>query len=261
MIEEHLEERTACRSAPLLQIERGSNIFKMDFIEVVDGEVQLWWASLEISEPEIERLRTILAPDELRRAERFRVAAAARRFVGSRAGLRLILGRATGVEPADVEFLFGEHGKPYLHGGELLFNATDSGDYFVVALSSAEVGVDLEVARTLRHNHGLARRVCTDREIEMLARAPEEERDALLLRLWTCKEAALKAVGIGLSGGARNVEAEIPLNGAPRLSRLLDETDHWSLLFPALVPGLLCSVVVKGCDWRAESRQFSLHST
>jgi 4'-phosphopantetheinyl transferase len=233
----------------------------MNGIDLPPGEVQLWWASLEIDEPEIERLRTILASDELRRAERFRVAAAARRFVGARAALRMILGSATGVEPAEVKFHLGKRGKPYLPGGGPFFNASDSGDYVVVALSSAEVGVDIEVLRTLRRNNRLARRVCTDHEIEMLAQAPEEERGALLLRLWTCKEAALKAVGVGLSGGARNVEAEIPPNGAPRLSRLLDETDHWSLLFPELIPDLLCSVVVKGGDWRAVSQQFQFHST
>ena len=230
----------------------------MKAISISDGEVQLWWASLEVSDSEIDRLRATLTPEELRRAERFRVAAAARRFVGARAALRMILGRATGVGPADVEFRFGENGKPRLTEGELCFNASDSGDYVVVALTTAEVGVDIEIVRVVRNHDRLAKRVCTDRELEMLARAPEEERDALLLRLWTCKEAALKAVGIGLSGGARNVELEIPPNGVPRLSRLLDEADHWSLLFPDLLPNLLCSVVVKGWDWRAVSRPFSL---
>jgi 4'-phosphopantetheinyl transferase len=233
----------------------------MDRIDLPPGEVQLWWASLDVSDSEIGRLRGMLAPAELQRADRFRIAAAARRFVGARAALRMILCRATGAAPAEVEFLFGERGKPSLPGRGIFFNASDSGDYVVIALSSAEVGVDIEIVRTLRRNNRLAERVCTDREIEMLARTPEEDRDALLLRLWTCKEAALKAVGIGLSGGARNVEAEIPLNGAPRLSRLLDETDHWSLLFPELIPGLLCSVVIKGCAWRAVSQRFSLHST
>jgi len=233
----------------------------MKTIEVPDGEVQLWWASLEVSDSEIGRLRGMLAPAELRRAERFRIPAAARRFVGARAALRMILGRATGAAPADVEFLFGERGKPRLPGGGIFFNASDSGDYAVVALSSAEVGVDIELVRTLRRNDRLARRVCTDRELELLARTPEEDRDTLLLRLWTCKEAALKAVGIGLSGGARNVEAEIPLNGAPRLTRLLEEAGHWSLLFPDVLPDLLCSVVVKGRGWQAVSQRFSLHST
>ena len=225
----------------------------MNRIVLPPGEVQLWWASLDVGDSEIDHLRGMLAPAELRRAERFRVAAAARRFIGARAALRMILARVTGAEPADVEFLFGEHGKPRLPNSELFFNASDSGDYVVVALTTAEVGVDVELARTLRRRDRLARRICTDRELEMLERAPEEERDALLLRLWTCKEAALKAVGIGLSGGARNVEAEIPLNGAPRLSHLLDDADYWSLLFPDLLPSALCS--------RAVSQQFSLHST
>jgi len=232
----------------------------MNAIDVAPGQVQLWWASLDLSDSEIDRLRGMLTQEELDRAERFRVTAAARRFIGSRAALRMILGRATGVEPVDVVFLFGQHGKPRLPEGRLFFNASDSGDNVVVALTSAEVGIDIELERIVGRRDGLARRVCTDNELEMLARAPERERDALLLRLWTCKEAALKAVGIGLSGGARNIETEISPDGEPRLSRLLEESDHWSLLFPDLLPNLLCSVVVKGENWQAVSRPFSLHS-
>jgi len=233
----------------------------MNGIDLPPGEVQLWWASLEMSDSEVDRLRGTLGREEKRRADRFRIPAAARRFIGARAALRMILGGATGVEPADVEFRFGEHGKPHLPDGGPCFNASDSGDSVVVVLSSAEVGVDIELVRTLRRHDRLARRVCTDRELEMLARAPEEEREALLLRLWTCKEAALKAVGIGLTGGARNVETEIPTNGPPQFARLMDETEHWSLLFPALLPNLLCSVAVKGKDWRVVRRSFSFHST
>jgi 4'-phosphopantetheinyl transferase len=233
----------------------------MNAIDIAPGQVQLWWASLDVGISDIDRLRGMLTQEDLSRADRFRVTAAARRFIGARAALRMILGKATGAKPADVTFLFGEHGKPRLPDGALFFNASDSGDYVVIALTTAEVGVDIELARVVRRRDRLARRVCTDRELEMLARAPEEERDALLLRLWTCKEAALKAVGIGLPGGARNIEAEIPPKGEPRLSRLLEESDHWSLLFPDLLPSLLCSVVVKGTGWRVVSRQFSFQST
>jgi hypothetical protein len=52
----------------------------------------------------------------------------------------------------------------------------------------------------------------------------------------------------------------MPPNGKPRFSRLLEEPDHWSLLFPDLLPGLLCSVVVNGSGWRVVSRQFSFQS-
>jgi 4'-phosphopantetheinyl transferase len=231
----------------------------MEF-DIPNGEVQLWWASLDLSELETERLRQVLSPEEKRRAERFRVTAATRRFVAARAALRLVLAETIGVEPVELEFRLGQHGKPHLADGGPYFNASDSGDYVVVALTTAEVGVDIELARAMAGRERLARRVCTDRELAMLERVPDEERGALLLRLWTCKEAALKAIGTGLPGGMRNVEVEIPTHGSPRLVQLSGESDGWTLLFPDLHPTLLCSVVVRGSNWRAVSRPYSLHS-
>ena len=230
-------------------------------IEIPRGEVHLYWASLEVSESEVIQLRRVLAPEEQRRAERFRVAAATRRFIGARAALRMILAKSTGVAPADLDFRFGKHGKPHLADGGPYFNASDSGDVVVIALAPAEVGVDIELVRPLGRRQRLARRICTDREIEALEQVPDHDRNALLLRLWTCKEAGLKAIGTGLSGGVRNVEVEIPVHDPPKLTRLIDESDGWTLLFPDLLPSLLCSVVVRGPDWRTVSRPFSLHST
>jgi 4'-phosphopantetheinyl transferase len=228
----------------------------MKQVDVLDGEVHVWWASLELTDSEIEALGRVLSPEEQRRAERFRIAAAARRFIGARAALRSVLGRTTGVDPADVTFAFGEHGKPRLSDGGPCFNASDTGDFVVIAVTTAEIGIDVELVRPLRRRDRLARRICTNRELESLARFPEEQRDSQLLRLWTCKEAALKAIGTGLPGGARNVEIELPTSGPPKLVRLLDDPDGWSLLFPDLLPNLLCSAVVRGGNWRVVSRSF-----
>ena len=230
----------------------------MNSIDLPDGEVQLWWASLDVSDSEIDRLRATLAPAELKRAERFRVAGAGRRFIAARAGLRTVLAAATGTPATKLEFRFGSHGKPHLAEGSPSFNASDSGDFVVVALALTDVGVDIEVRRSLARLDRLARRICTERELELLQRAPEGARDERLLRLWTCKEAALKAIGTGLSGGVRNIEAEIPRTGPPMLTRLPGGSDGWSLLFADLHPSLLCSVVVRGSGWRAVERAFSL---
>jgi len=240
--------------------QRGSTIVEMKDINIPAGEVQLWWASLEVSDFEIDRLRRMLAPEERRRARRFRVSAAARRFIAARAALRMVLARTTGAGTADLDFRFGKHGKPHLANGGPYFNASDSGDVVVIALTTADVGIDIELLRPLGRRQRLARRICTERELEALEQVPEHDRDALLLRLWTCKEAGLKAIGTGLPGGLRNVEVEIPPNGPPRLARLLGESDGWTLLFPELLASLLCSVVVQGSNWRAVSQPFSLHS-
>jgi 4'-phosphopantetheinyl transferase len=223
--------------------------------------VHLWWARVSEAEPHLDRLRHTLSFNELERAARFRVEGAARRFVVARAVLRSVLGRATGVDPADVVFAYGEHGKPHLAATDLSFNASDTGDFVVVALASAELGVDIEVLRPLARQERLARRICTERELEAFMAIPEAQRDAALLRLWTCKEAALKALGTGLSGGVKNVEAKISGNRPPRLTRLPGGNDGWTLLFPNLLEDLVCSVVVRGPDWRVVSQPFLLHAT
>lgn len=233
----------------------------MKKIDLKDGEVQLWWASLDVSDSDVGRLRRFLAPLELQRADRFRIASAARRFTAARAALRTVLASTTGTTPEGIDFAFGPHGKPYLAVGGPHFNASDSGDFVVIALSHAEVGVDIEAHRRLARHERLADRVCTEQELELLRKTPREERHDLLLRLWTCKEAALKAIGTGLPGGTRNVEVELPAGGGQRLKRLPGGVEGWSLLFPDLHPNLLCSVVVRASGWRTVSHSFSLDGT
>ncbi len=231
-----------------------------DFV-ISPGAVHLWWARVSEAEPHLERLRCTLSSDELERAARFRVEGATRRFVVARAVLRSVLGRATGVDPADIVFAYGEHGKPRLAAGGPSFNASDTGDFVVVGLASAELGVDIEVLRPLARQERLARRICTERELEAFQAIPEAQRDAALLRLWTCKEAALKAVGIGLSGGLRNIEIDLQPDGPPRLRQLRGEADGWTLLPVALNPELVCSIIIQGNRWQVGIQPWSIHST
>jgi len=222
------------------------------------GEIQVWWASMDNAEPHIERLRRLLDEAELARADRFRVAAARRRFIGARAMLRSILGKTVVVNPEDVAFAYGTHGKPRLENGGPCFNATDSGDVVVVALASDEIGVDIEVARPLTRLERLARRICTDRELEALEKISKADRNAALLRLWTCKEAGLKAIGTGLSGGMRNVEVDLRPGQQPRLLRLCGEVEGWTLLPVDLQTDLICTIVIRGEGRLLVSQQWPL---
>ena len=225
------------------------------------GEIHLWWARVSEAEPHLDRLRRTLNSDEDERAARFRVEDARQRFIVARAVLRSVLGRTTGVDPADLVFAYGEHGKPRLPAGGPSFNVSDSGDFVVVALAAAELGVDAEVVRPLARQEQLARRICTQREFEAIKSISEAERDAALLRLWTCKEAGLKAIGIGLRGGVKNVEIDLEGGPSPRIERLCSEIDDWALLPVMLDPTVVCSVVVRGHDWKVDVRPWSCHST
>ncbi len=231
----------------------------MTTYQIPSDEVHLWRASLDVSDQLAAELRVLLDHDELKRADRFRVPHAARRFIAARAVLRTLLGRVTGTDPAGVKFEYGERGKPSVAGAPQ-FNASDSGDTVVVAMAPSEIGVDIEGLRPVSNRDRLARRICTGFELEQLAAIPEPEADAWLLRLWTFKEAALKAIGLGLPGGLRNVSVDLRPGQPPQLRKLREHRDGWSLLTAEVHQDLLCSIVVRGTGWRLINREFLLQS-
>jgi 4'-phosphopantetheinyl transferase len=139
-----------------------------------------------------------------------------------------ILAAYLDVEPPDLEYAELSGGKPILADGALEFNLSHSGDLALVAVSrDLQVGVDLEHPRSFRNAAGMAKRICTARELAHLARAGNEDE---LLRLWVRKEAVVKATGEGLVQAVNQIDVlepkvaggwtclDLPVVGAPGAS-------------------------------------------
>ena len=162
------------------------------------------------------------APEDLSAAERARSARLtspllARRFVAARVALRRLLALRLGERtPRDV--IIDESaidGKPRLTQGsqrpDLHFNIARSGPAGLIAIASAEVGVDLELPHALFGDPGFQRRFLSAAEMRAIsALAPDAQaRDGG--RRWVRKEAILKAVGLGLSHSPTLLELEASL--------------------------------------------------
>ncbi len=130
--------------------------------------------------------------------------------------------------------LRGEHGKPYAPDlGGIEFNLSHSGRHALIAIARDQpIGVDLERQGRQRSVDAIAHRYFAATESRALSALPAELRDAAFLRLWTGKEAVLKALGQGLSFGLDRVEFE--LDGAGHVVALchvaspLAETSGWN---------------------------------
>ena len=193
------------------------------------GEVHLWRAPLGDATPE---LRDTLSPAECVRAERFHFERDRRRFIAARGLLRTILGRYLDLDPREVRFVFGEHGKPALDGAcsTLRFNLSHSDDLLLLAVSHArEVGVDVEFMRADVPFGALADRYFEPEDAWRLRLLPPAERAWHFYELWTSTEARLKAGGRGLGGGTHIV--------AP---------DRWSLLRLTPAAGYAAALAVEG---------------
>lgn len=142
----------------------------------------------------------VLDTDEQVRADRFRFAEHRRRFIVAHAAVRSILSTRLGLDPKDIRFDTGSHGKPFLAGRDSpLFSLSHSHEMALCAVVDAgELGVDIEWCRELPHAD-LARRFFSPEEAAALELLPEVERQKGFFACWTSKEAYIKAKGLGLS--------------------------------------------------------------
>ena len=233
------------------------NAFNRELESPSVGLVQVWVVSLPDVQTELDRMRTILSSDEEQRAARFVFERDRQRFVLARGILRVLLGAYLNQEPSRIAFQYGTHGKPALvleqnNAADFRFNVSHSGDYCLYAVAlRREVGIDIETVRSDVDCLPLAERFFTRREYEDLLRESEEDRRARFFRYWTCKEAYLKARGVGIASGLAQIEVTFNADGSVRCSTT-DSTMHESdcLVRPISIPDhVAAAVAAEGEDW------------
>ena len=191
----------------------------------------------------------------LSRSERKRCArlpgAHARRAVLARALVRTELASALNVAPETLAFVTGDHGKPELFDPPqaIAFNLSHSGDWAVLAWlkgsAKARVGVDIEHRATGgRDVLRLARRYFSAAEQRALEKLEGGAQEALFYRLWTLKEAWVKAHGLALAPQLGAVSFSLDAG----LLRVTNRTDHASgrLLHGEVDTGVWASLCVLG---------------
>ncbi|MEE8436000.1 MAG: 4'-phosphopantetheinyl transferase superfamily protein, partial [bacterium] len=206
----------------------------------------------------LKQMEACLAPDERNRATRFRFSKDRNKFIVCRFALRNILASYSGTIPELVQFSYGPQGKPYLSDQSTLrFNVSHSGGMaLVVAACGREVGVDIEQHYTARDLQPIAERFFSPREFEAIQMLPPLSREEAFFRVWTCKEAYLKAKGVGLSGSLDRFEVSV-LPGQPaELLSVLDDPDEpgrWSMRNFCPSPNYSAALAVEGHDWSLSS--------
>jgi 4'-phosphopantetheinyl transferase len=174
--------------------------------------------SIELDQPEdvVAALASTLDRSE-QAAAATRRAESRSRYIAAHGAVRALLASRLGTDPTALVFdrsceLCGHpaHGKPRVEGARALsFSLSHSASCAIVAIAfdSGEVGVDVEVSRPRRHLDRLAARVMTETEYAAWRTTPSPEQPGAFLRVWTAKEAILKATGHGLARPMRSFPA------------------------------------------------------
>ena len=154
---------------------------------------------------------------ERARAQRFTTSGPRRRFILCRAALRFILCTHLGCSNEQLTIGSSYFEKPYAivkgKSHPISFNVSHSGSHGLIGLcEGGRVGVDIEEWDTDRNLLPLIETAFTPAEraaVELTESAINRQR--LFFRLWTIKEALIKAVGMGLSLDISSFEVPLAL--------------------------------------------------
>jgi len=117
------------------------------------------------------------------------------------------------MEVPELRIKRGPQGKPYLEGGGLHFNLSHSGNLTALSIGRRRVGVDVETFEEgARADWRLiAQRHFSPSEREFLFSQDPGEQNRPFLRMFTLKEARVKAEGMGLSRPFSQFSLALPL--------------------------------------------------
>ena len=214
-----------------------------------DDVIDVWRFELEVQEDDWR----ILTPDETRTANRIVVEEKRGRKASARAHLRRILARYLGTLPQDVQFTYGEHGKPMLaEHDEPNFNLSHSESKGLAAVSrGTRIGVDLEFTREGREFTEIADRFFSPAESAEFRALPPEARAGAFYRAWTRKEAYLKAWGTGLTFASNRFTLDYVGEGPGSLLATEMPEDHvsrWHFKDVELGPAYTGAICLEGPD-------------
>lgn len=185
------------------------------------------------------------------RAARLKDPAVARRLLARRSLTRWLLADALGIGPGELvvdrrcpSCGRSDHGRPVVRDTPIEFSVSSSAQVAAVAVSGSPVGVDVEL---LRSGIRPLPDALSDRERrELLALADDGRRAEGFLRLWTAKEAVLKAGGQDLSDDPSRIDVAALLSAGSATVTSAGRT--WVVRHPAPSPALGVPTVVAVAD-------------
>lgn len=181
---------------------------------------------------------SLLDDFEMERWRGFLSVRARREFALCRAALRVSLSERLACTNRELSFDCLEHGKPVAKvAGQPVdtgFNVSHSGRHGLVAISGHNcLGVDVEERIPNRDLVGIGSLVCGPAERRRLGNVEGRDRVRLFYRLWSMKEALIKALGAGFSLSPTGFQVPAPMlrgaqSGAFRFPHLPSQA--WRLL-------------------------------
>lgn len=222
--------------------------------------VDVWMGRLDVADEAMPGLHAVLDQTELQKAQLLKFPVSRSRFIAVRAMLRQTLAGYLATDPASLRFETGAFGKPQLACGSLHFNLSHTADRLLIAVANfPDVGIDIERVNPRDRLDALAKRVFSDKEWGIWHQLPVEQQLTGFYRLWTKKEAFVKAVGRGIALGMELCEFALEPDGqVSAIPAEYGRASDWLVTELDISPDLKAALVTAYCDFELRRREITV---
>ncbi|MFZ1320224.1 MAG: 4'-phosphopantetheinyl transferase superfamily protein [Ignavibacteria bacterium] len=217
-------------------------------INIIGNEVHVYRINISEQTNKISNLRKLLSNDETKKADRYRFAKDSNSYIISRGSIRKILSEYISIDADSINISYTEFGKPFIENSKINFNLSHSGDWCFIAVSLIkDIGIDIEKVRKIEDVLKIADRYFAINEYEHIKNFDSTEQINEFFRIWTLKEAFIKAIGEGLSFPLKNFSVISDKSDSPVLNLFenKDESELWKLDSLECQKGYNASLTVK----------------
>lgn len=166
-----------------------------------EDTIHVWLLDIRKYNGNFLRLSNVLTAEERYRMSRFIHEGDRRRFLVGHSMLRILLSRYLQNSPENILLSTNEYGKLFLPKSDVFFNISHSENMVMLAfVRKMQIGVDIEKIKYLNDYLQIAKNCFLPEESRRIySYANEDNSMECFYKIWTIKEAYVKACGDGLS--------------------------------------------------------------
>jgi 4'-phosphopantetheinyl transferase len=195
--------------------------------------VVVWWMAVRFPPADtVRHWHASLDKTEQDQADRFHFAVDREAYIAAHALMRALLADIGGLTASAWRFVTGPFGKPEidpeLGRSQLSFNLSHTKGLVACAVGlENDLGVDVEACDRIRDAVDIADRFFSPEEVALLRHVGAEQTRDTFLRIWTLKEAYIKATGQGLSCPLDSFAFELEPVRIRFRAAVADNPDEW----------------------------------
>ena len=224
----------------------------------LEHEIHIWWSILDQPAGLVNSYKHMLSNAEQKRINNLKFRLLRDRQIVSKSILRQVISKYLNIDNEAIEFRYNKFGKPLLSSKledfKLNFNISHSEQIGIFAFAKGKsIGVDVEKIKCSLKIEDVIELCLSDFEKNWFYEVAPEIRKEVFYKIWTAKEAFIKALGTGFFFPVKNIDFKLNGDNDLTFHSISGDCNYvrkWEIFSFNPLPGFISSLVFEANDFK-----------